>query len=59
MPRSGASFDLLYRDGWCLMPEAKLDRLLEAANAELAEPTRWGTTFTLAQAWGRMPERAD
>lgn len=42
-----------------LLPEAELDRLLEAANAELADPTRWGTTFTLVQAWGRVPERAD
>lgn len=42
-----------------LLPEAELDRLLEAAKAELADPTRWGTTFTLVQAWGRVPERAD
>jgi ubiquinone/menaquinone biosynthesis C-methylase UbiE len=37
-----------------LVAEAELDRLLEAARAELGEPTRWGTTFTLVQAWGRM-----
>jgi hypothetical protein len=24
------------------------------AEAELAEPGRWGTTFTLIQSWGRL-----
>lgn len=59
MPRSAASFDRLYRDGWCLMPEAELNRLLEAARAELADATRWGMTFTLVQAWGQTPDRTD
>jgi hypothetical protein len=31
----------------------KLERLQEEAEAELQEPGRWGTTFTLLQAWGR------
>jgi ubiquinone/menaquinone biosynthesis C-methylase UbiE len=38
-----------------LVPEEELDRLLEFARVELAEPARWGTTFTLVQAWGRVP----
>lgn len=38
-----------------LVAEAELDRLLEAAKAELAAPNRWGLTFTLVQAWGRAP----
>ena len=38
-----------------LIEEAELDRLIEAARAELADPRRWGTTFTLVQAWGRTP----
>jgi SAM-dependent methyltransferase len=38
-----------------LVDEPELDRLMEAAKTELAEPTRWGTTFTLVQAWGRVP----
>ena len=36
-----------------LVDEPELDRLMEAAKTELAEPTRWGTTFTLVQTWGR------
>jgi hypothetical protein len=28
--------------------------LRREAEAELAEPGRWGTTFTLIQAWGRL-----
>jgi hypothetical protein len=36
-----------------LVEEAELDRLLQAAQAEMAESSRWGTTFTLIQAWGR------
>jgi SAM-dependent methyltransferase len=42
-----------------LLPESELDRLLEAAKVELADPARWGTTFTLVQAWGRVSERTD
>ena len=34
---------------------AELDRLLDAARTELADPNRWGVTFTLVQAWGRVP----
>ena len=37
-----------------LVDEAELDRLMEAATAELAVPNRWGMTFTLVQAWGRI-----
>jgi SAM-dependent methyltransferase len=33
----------------------ELDRLLAAARTELDTPGRWGTTFTLIQAWGRVP----
>jgi hypothetical protein len=33
----------------------ELDRLIEAARADLADPSRWGTTFTLVQASGRTP----
>ena len=36
-----------------LVDEAELDRLVEVARAELADPRRWGTTSTLVQAWGR------
>lgn len=38
-----------------LVPAAELDRLLEAAKVELTDPMRWGTSFTLVQAWGRVP----
>lgn len=31
----------------------ELERLIPAAEAELQEPDRWGTTFTLLQSWGR------
>jgi SAM-dependent methyltransferase len=31
----------------------ELERLRKDAEAELSEPTRWGTTFTLIQSWGR------
>jgi ubiquinone/menaquinone biosynthesis C-methylase UbiE len=37
-----------------LIDESELDRLLDAARAELADPIRWGETFTLVQAWGRV-----
>lgn len=36
-----------------LVHEAELDRLIDAAKAELADGSRWGTTFTLVQAWGK------
>jgi SAM-dependent methyltransferase len=32
---------------------AELERLRQQGEAELAEPGRWGTTFTLLQCWGR------
>lgn len=38
-----------------LVEESELDRLVAAARVELATPGRWGTTFTLIQAWGRVP----
>jgi SAM-dependent methyltransferase len=31
----------------------ELERLRNAADVELKEPGRWGTTFTLIQSWGR------
>ena len=30
-----------------------LQQLRQEAQAELSEPTRWGTTFTLLQSWGK------
>jgi hypothetical protein len=38
-----------------LVSVTELDRLMGAAKAELDAPDRWGTTFTLVQAWGRSP----
>jgi SAM-dependent methyltransferase len=38
-----------------LLAEDELDRVLEAAQSEVAEPSCWGMTFTLVQAWGRTP----
>jgi SAM-dependent methyltransferase len=38
-----------------LIDGEELDDLLDAAEAEIADGTRWGTTFTLIQAWGRSP----
>ena len=32
----------------------ELERLRTRAEAELTEPERWGTTFTLLQSWGRV-----
>jgi hypothetical protein len=32
----------------------ELARLRTQAEAELKEPERWGTTFTLLQSWGRV-----
>ena len=37
-----------------LITEAELDRLIAAAREELGDPARWGTTFTLIQAWGQV-----
>jgi SAM-dependent methyltransferase len=36
-----------------LAPEGELDRLMETARTELADLARWGTPFTLVQAWGK------
>lgn len=38
-----------------LMSSEELERLMNEAEAELAQPGRWGTTFTLIQAWGQRP----
>ncbi|HLM08944.1 MAG TPA: hypothetical protein VK307_04490 [Thermoleophilaceae bacterium] len=34
--------------------EEELASLRREAETELAEPGRWGTTFTLIQSWGRL-----
>jgi hypothetical protein len=36
-----------------LVEPGELERLRNDAEVELKEPGRWGTTFTLLQAWGR------
>jgi SAM-dependent methyltransferase len=36
------------------LSEAELASLRRQAEAEVAEPGRWGTTFTLIQGWGRL-----
>jgi SAM-dependent methyltransferase len=36
------------------LSEDELDSLRREAETELAEPDRWGTTFTLIQSWGRL-----
>jgi hypothetical protein len=36
-----------------LVSDGELDRLMEAARTELADPARWGMPFTLVQAWGK------
>ena len=36
------------------LSEDELASLRGEAEAELAEPARWGTTFTLIQSWGRF-----
>ena len=36
------------------LSEAELASLRREAEGELAEPGRWGTTFTLIQSWGRL-----
>lgn len=38
-----------------LVSEPELDELRARAEAELADPARWGTTFTLIQTWARNP----
>lgn len=37
-----------------LVSADELESLRQDAEAELAEPRRWGTTFTLVQSWGRL-----
>jgi hypothetical protein len=36
------------------LSEYELASLRREADIELAEPGRWGTTFTLIQSWGRL-----
>lgn len=38
-----------------LVDATELGEIRARAEAELAEPGRWGTTFTLLQSWGRAP----
>ena len=38
------------------LSEDELASLRREAEAELAEPGRWGTTFTLIQSWGRIDD---
>jgi SAM-dependent methyltransferase len=38
-----------------LVDAVELGRLRQNAEAELGEPGRWGSTFTLVQCWGRRP----
>lgn len=38
-----------------LVSADELDKLRHEGEAELQEPGRWGTTFTLLQCWGRRP----
>jgi hypothetical protein len=37
------------------LSEGELATLRREAEGELAEPGRWGTTFTVIQCWGRRP----
>jgi hypothetical protein len=36
------------------LSEDELASLRRNAETELAEPGRWGTSFTLIQSWGRL-----
>ena len=38
-----------------LVSRGELEELRRRAGAELAQPGRWGTTFTLVQAWATVP----
>lgn len=38
-----------------IVDTSELEEVRARAEAELAEPGRWGTTFTLLQSWGRVP----
>ena len=45
-----------WRSGCCRLVSAdELQELRDQGEAELQEPGRWGTTFTLLQCWGRCP----
>jgi hypothetical protein len=37
-----------------VLSKDELASLRQDVEAELAEPGRWGTTFTLIQSWGRV-----
>ena len=41
-----------------LVPPLDLEGLMQQAEAELARPGTWGTTFTLIQAWAAVPHPA-
>jgi len=36
-----------------LVSRAELEELRQQADAEIAQPGRWGTTLTLVQTWAR------
>jgi hypothetical protein len=38
-----------------LVSPAELVRLRQAAETEIADPSRWGTPFTLIQTWAKVP----
>ena len=38
-----------------LVSAAELARLRQAAGTEIADPSRWGTTFALIQTWAKVP----
>ncbi len=38
-----------------LVDADELEKLRNEGEAELQEPRRWGTTFTLLQCWGAVP----
>lgn len=37
-----------------VVPVDELNRCIGAAEAELADPSRWGLTFTLVQSWATL-----
>jgi len=41
-----------------LVSKHELEELRQAAEAEIAQPGRWGTTFTLVQTWAQMSQSA-
>jgi hypothetical protein len=40
-----------------IVDRKELERLIVEAERELEDPRRWGITFTLVQAWGRVSDR--